>query len=952
LKLSAEQLASLATLLDGALDLSAEQQRQWLDALDPAVLELRPLLEKLLAEQDDSETQDLLARLPQWTRLAAEQRLAHGSPMQAGHAVGPYRLLRPLGRGGMGTVWLAERVDGHLKRSVALKLPFVGGQGRQLAERFERERDILAALEHRHIARLYDAGVASDGQPYLALEHVSGRPITEHCDANALDLRARVGLFLQVLQAVQYAHSRLVVHRDLKPSNIFVSAEGQVQLLDFGIATLLAEAGSSGDALTEFGAAALTPDYASPEQIAGRDIGTASDVYSLGVVFYELLSGRRPYRLARESRAALEQAILATDPARPSHVADAEAAALSRSARLPVLQRQLHGDLDNIALKALKKAPGERYGSAESFGQDLQRWLDGERVLAHPDSLAYRARKFALRHRLTLGMGALAGAALITGLGVAIWQADLARDQALLARREATKARAVQEFVVGLFNEADPVRAQGRQLTVRDLLLRGERDVQARLLGQPEVDATMTGVLADIYHRLGEDSRALALAQSRSELALKLHGATSLEYADAILSLGQIHGGMDHDEVALALLAQARTLMTPYAAQRQADLLQIPVAMARQLNNMRRHREALKLLLAAIPKLRTFHGNDSWEVVKAQSELAYTYADEDRFAQAAEIDRWIEPRLDSPRPELALQAAELREEIGERYTKARRWPEAIGTLTKVVADLDRMLGPDNSASIAALDALATARFNAGEFAQAAELTEANAERGERLYVHDPANAGFTQSEVVVPFILTGRLASAEAIGRQAVQRVEAGSALAAPIVQRVQRRLAMALIFNGKAPEAMRLLERILAAEAADHIVDNRHATTLFVYAGALNTLGRNAQAVAAAREAADIWLREKVPEQAAKARLTEALALLRLRGTELARARIDEAEALLGVLLPAQHVAFQYVAWARAELLRAQGHSSQADAQQSDVRQRFHALSGGVLPERLPLVL
>jgi Protein kinase domain len=204
------ELASLARLLDRALDLSAESRQAWIDGLGPEHQTLRPLLQKLLEEDDDAQTQDLLARMPQWTRLAIEQRLVGSGAIAAGRKVGPYRLVEPLGRGGMGTVWLAERVDGAVKRHVALKLPFSSAEGQRVAARFERERDILAALEHRHIARLYDAGVAIDGQPYLALERVAGLPITEHCDGERLNLRSRVGLFLQVLEAIQYAHSRLV----------------------------------------------------------------------------------------------------------------------------------------------------------------------------------------------------------------------------------------------------------------------------------------------------------------------------------------------------------------------------------------------------------------------------------------------------------------------------------------------------------------------------------------------------------------------------------------------------------------------------------------------------------------------------------------------------------------------------------------------------------------------
>ena len=280
--------------------------------------------------------------------------------LEAGDRVGPYRLLRPIGSGGMADVWLAERDDGAFAREVALKLPLVSRLRRDLAVRFARERDILARLEHPHIARFYDAGVSADGLPYLAMEYVDGRPITTWCDEHRVDLAGRIQLFAQVLSAVQFAHANLVIHRDLKPSNILVTDDGQVRLLDFGIAKLLAadEERAPETQLTRSSGRALTPEYASPEQMRGEALTIASDVYSLGVVLFEVLVGSRPYRLKIESAAQLEEAILAADPLRPSaNVTDAAAASRGVSPRR--LAKQLAGDLDTVVLKALAKSPGE-----------------------------------------------------------------------------------------------------------------------------------------------------------------------------------------------------------------------------------------------------------------------------------------------------------------------------------------------------------------------------------------------------------------------------------------------------------------------------------------------------------------------------------------------------------------------------------------------------------------
>jgi serine/threonine-protein kinase len=265
--------------------------------------------------------------------------------------------VRELGVGGMGAVWLAQRADGLFERPVALKLPHAGPFARVFARHFARERSILAALDHPHIARLYDAGVSANGQPFVALEYVEGVPLTEYCNEHRLGIAARVRLFIDVLQAVQYAHGQLVVHRDLKPANILVTADGGVKLLDFGIAKLVADSASDQTSLTQIGGLALTPDYASPEQITGSPIGVASDICSLGVVLYELLVGRRPYTLQRQSRGALEEAIVAVDVARPSEAAVEETVAQQRASDPARLQRQLKSELDTILLAALAKAP-------------------------------------------------------------------------------------------------------------------------------------------------------------------------------------------------------------------------------------------------------------------------------------------------------------------------------------------------------------------------------------------------------------------------------------------------------------------------------------------------------------------------------------------------------------------------------------------------------------------
>ncbi len=448
--LTPDQFARISQLLDESLALAPQQRHTWLSELEARDYEAASLLRRLFASHESDAAARFMAN-PGEIAAALAPGLAADAAL-VDRRFGPYRILSLLGHGGMGSVWLAERVDGLFTRRVALKLvhPILGPL---LKERFSREREILASLSHAHIARLFDAGIDENGQPYLALEYVDGAPLTRHCDERRLSLVARLQLFRQVLSAVQYAHSHLVIHRDLKPSNILVTAQGDAQLLDFGIAKLLTEgAGANETELTQLGGRALTPDYAAPEQIAGGPITTQADVYSLGVILYELLAGVRPYRLKRDSRGALEDAILRAEPVAPSHAESSDAAAAARDTTVSRLAKSLSGDLDTIALKALKKMPAERYATVNALDEDIARYLRGDVVLAQPDHLVYRVRKFVGRHRLGIAAAAALLATLAGGLAMTSYEARLAaaqRDQALLAQRQLLTQAAAARLNLG-----------------------------------------------------------------------------------------------------------------------------------------------------------------------------------------------------------------------------------------------------------------------------------------------------------------------------------------------------------------------------------------------------------------------------------------------------------------------------------------------------------------------
>jgi serine/threonine-protein kinase len=436
------QWAVINRLLDEALALEPSQRARWLERLPAEHQSLKDTLQGLLARQAGIETEAFLDTLPRMS----EPPPPEGEP-KAGDEIGPYRIVELIGRGGQGAVWLAQRIDGQLKRKLALKLPrLTWAEG--LAARMERERDILGALDHPYIARLYDAGVDQRGRPFLAIEHVEGVNLERYCDEQRLDVRARVALFMKILEAVQHAHTALVVHRDLKPANVLVNVRGDPKLLDFGISSLMDEALAEGDDPSlRTTTRAMTPRYASPEQIAGDRLGVGSDIYSLGVILYELLAGASPYQIKRPSAAEYERVIEGGEVRPASRAVLTDGAALARSTTPRRLARTLQGDLDAVISRAMALEPRNRYGTALALHDDLRRWLTGRPVQARPPSAWIRLRKFAVRNAWAMGGVSLAVSAVVGAALIAVWQAREARE-------ETRRANATRDLLMGVFSDA------------------------------------------------------------------------------------------------------------------------------------------------------------------------------------------------------------------------------------------------------------------------------------------------------------------------------------------------------------------------------------------------------------------------------------------------------------------------------------------------------------------
>ena len=462
-----------------------------------------------------------------------------------GAEVGRFRVLEEIGRGGMGVVYLAERSDGQFTQKVALKV-MAGGSDGQAVERFTRERQILADVEHPNIARLLDGGISETGQPYLVMEHIEGQAITRHCESLSLERRLR--LLMEVCTAVEAAHRQLIVHRDLKPSNILVTEEGQVKLLDFGIAKLLDEERAA-SALTV--ARLLTPQYASPEQLRGEVITVASDVYQLGLIAYEVISGRRPYELGGLSAAEAERKVLHETPTQPSSAATAAREGIETWTGPDA--KEITGDLDTIILKAIHKDPERRYGSVEQLREDLSRFLEGLPILARPDTRGYRLRKFVQRNRWAVA-GASAALLTIVGLVSAFtWGLARERDQTRAAAEQAEKQRAraeekraeseeVLRYLVGLFEASDPYSGeiQEGELTARQLLDRGSAHLKQSFEDRPLIRARLLRTTGSIYGRMEIFEKAESLLRDALTLLEADEGDQRQEIAETLADLSTV----------------------------------------------------------------------------------------------------------------------------------------------------------------------------------------------------------------------------------------------------------------------------------------------------------------------------------------------------------------------------------------------------------------------------
>jgi serine/threonine-protein kinase len=728
-----------------------------------------------------------------------------------GLRIGSYRVLRRLGEGGMGTVYLAARADQEFRKHVAIKVTRKGMDSAEMVARFRRERQILAALDHPNIARLFDGGTTEDGLSYFVMEYIQGQALGAYCDSHALGIRERLVLFRSICSAVQYAHQNLVIHRDLKPGNILVTSDGTPRLLDFGIAKLL-----NPDALdveappTATGMHVMTPAYASPEQVRGDPLTTASDVYSLGVVLYELLTGRRPYDLRTASHMEIYRAVCEQEPVRPSTVVtggdeESHRAVASRGAGTPQkLNRLLRGDLDNIVLMAMRKEPQRRYASVQALSDDVGRYLEGYPVSAHEPSLAYRAGKYLRLH--AAGVSAVAAVFLLLvayGITAAVQNARI--------RRERDTADQVTKLLVSLFDVNAPETARGERVTAREILDRGARRIEGELKEQPDVRATLLGTIGDIYGKLGLYEAAQPLLEESLRLRTALRGRDDASVVESLQRIGGVLAGRGRYGEAETLLREALAIRKRLGPARHADVAECLRSLALVLEKQRRLDEAEALLREALAIHREAFGDGHRDVASDLSSLALVLTDRGRLDEAEKLQREAlaidRTALGDDHPGLATDLGTLATTL---YYKGRL-DEAEGLFREALAVNRKVLGDEHPDVATGMNNLAVILLGKGRLDEAEKLyREALAIHRKALgdghpsVAEDLNNLGNTLHE-------GGRLDEAERLHREALAIDEKTLGDGHPTVAIDRNNLASVLAEKGRPAEAEPLYRSALA---------------------------------------------------------------------------------------------------------------------------------------------
>jgi serine/threonine protein kinase/tetratricopeptide (TPR) repeat protein len=844
-----ERWHRMTQLFQAAIGRSPDQRPAFLDEACAGDPELRRGAERLVRAHENAGEFIDGSMFTDGVRLLADDE---GLP--PGHRIGPYRLVRELGHGGMGNVYLAERADDQFEKRVAIKVVKRGMDTAAVLGLFRHERQILAALEHPNIARLFDGGTTDDGRPYFVMEYIEGTPIHDYCDAHALPVNDRLRLFQRVCAAVSYAHQHLVVHRDIKPSNILVAAAGEPKLLDFGIAKMM-HAESGHDTLATAGAfRPMTPEYASPEQVRGLPSTTLSDVYSLGVLLYELLVGRPPFGFATRTPEEVARIIATVDPPRPSDLLGRKAAAGQPDQPVPVegvsaarattpdrLRRQVHGDLDTIVLTALRRDRDRRYQSVEQFSEDISRHLTGLPIRARRDAALYRTVKFIRRNRLAAGAVAVVFATLVIGMAATSWEAiraSRAEKAALVERNRATAAE------LGATSERDRALRAEQVATSERVRAEQERNRAVEASKRADSQSAVARAVSDFLQNdllAQADSRAQAGPTTKADPNLTIRGALDR-------AAGRIAGKFDADPTieasvrqtigmtyrALTLYSEAepqleravelrRRLLGAHHAETLSSMQELGVLYLLQGKNG----PADALLTKVLAAQRRLLGGDNPDTLNTMNSLATVVSAEGRRAEAEELFKRllrIERRLhgDEHRDTLSVM-----NNLVSEYSNEGKYAEAAELDEKVVATMRRVLGEEHPSTLLSTNNLGVIYRNQGKYAEAETLLTAVLDARRRVVGPDHLDTLASLNSVALVYQAQGKYAQAEPLLLQGLEARRRVLGPEHPQTVLVMNNLAELYRREGRQKEAETLFTQVL--ELRRRVLGSDHPNTAIV---------------------------------------------------------------------------------------------------------------------------